>query len=260
MNQHTSDLSDEFFQELYAMCSRLECRPIDMASCWMSESGMNPKAHNPAGATGLFQVIPSTMKGLGFVGDWKAFQALSAVEQLKWAERYYGPHKGRLLTPSACYLATFMPSLLAHAKEPAFVICARNGPFAYAYAGNYTAFDPTGKGWITVQDLADRIEHVTRGPRWEEIAARIAVVTQEADTLPDATMVMDIGAPDTTSVKWQQCALSSLGFHCVPDGVWGPRSRAACINFQGCHPPLKCDGVCGAKTQAALKESLKAVG
>ncbi len=249
---HSNDLPDEFFSALHEMCGRLDCRAEEMASCWMSESGMSPTAHNPAGATGLFQVIPSTLRGLGFTGDWKAFQALSAVQQLVWAERYYGHHKGRLVSPAACYLSTFMPGLMDHAAEATFVICGRHGPYAYAYAGNYGAFDPTGKGYITVQDLADRIAHVTKGDRWTEIAARIRLAAQGADSSPD-------GMPNVATVVGQQACLNRLGYPCEVDGLYGSQTRAAVVGFQGDHE-LRCDGVCGRLTQAALALAIRAAG
>src|SRR5258708_39964546 len=91
------ELSDSFFTSLVEMCRRLECRPIDMAGCWMSESGLSPKAHNPGGnASGLFQALPSTLAGLGYRQHWDDFIRLSAEEQLPWAERYYSPFKGQL--------------------------------------------------------------------------------------------------------------------------------------------------------------------
>ncbi len=196
MWQFSHDLSDEFFGELVDMCKRLDCKPHDLAGCWMSESNVTTRAHNPAGATGLFQVIPSTLRGLGFQGDWKAFQALSDLEQLAWAEKYYRPHKGRLVSMGACYLATFLPALMSHAGEPTFVLCGQHGPFAFAYAGNAGAFDPHQKGWITVQDLTDRIERVTTGPRWQEISDRIKVAMEARTTEPILPVAEEIAKGD----------------------------------------------------------------
>lgn len=174
---HTHDLDDEFFIKLKSMCERLDCNPIDMLGCWMSESGVHAGAYNKGGdAAGIFQVIGSTRRQIGFHGTAQDYLAMTATQQLEWAERFYTPYVGHLTSPSACYLATFLPALVSHGNEPMFVVCARNGPFEFAYNGNYLAFDPHGKGYITVQDLADRISRVTTGPRWEEIVERVTAV------------------------------------------------------------------------------------
>lgn len=171
---HTSDLDDDFFIKLGEMCVRLECDPADMLGCWMSESGVHSSAYNKGGdAAGIFQVIGSTRKMIGFTGSADEFLALSATNQLEWAERFYLPYAGLLLSPGACYLATFLPALVRHAFDPQYVVCGAQGPFVFAYAGNWMAFDPTKKGYITVQDLTDRIHRVTTGPRWEELIQRI---------------------------------------------------------------------------------------
>ena len=80
---------------------------------------------------------------------------------------------------------------MSHASEPGFVLCGRHGPFAFAYAGNYGAFDPDGKGYITVQDLTDRIQRVTTGPRWQEIADRIGMARRDCPTQPEILITED---------------------------------------------------------------------
>ncbi len=258
MWQHSADLPDEFFSALHEMCKRLDCRADDMASCWMSESNVSPRAHNPGGnASGLFQAMPGTLMGLGYMGHWDDFVKLSAVEQLAWAERYYARHRGQLTSPGACYLATFLPALMSHASESAFVLCASHGPFAYAYAGNHAAFDPEGKGWITVQDLTDRIGRVAVGPRWQEIVDRLRQAAQGADTDPERVPIDigDDGMPDLTTVQGQQEGLNRCGHNCTVDGVYGSQTRAACVGFQG-DRGLKCDGVFGPVTQAEMRRAL----
>lgn len=255
MWEHTSDLPDEFFANLVDVCHRLECRPADLAACWMSESEVRPTAHNPAGhAAGIFQVMPSTLRGLGYADGWEQYLKLSPVEQLRWAEKYYAPHTGKLVSPGACYLATFLPALMAHADQPLFVLCARSGPFPWAYAGNYKAFDPNGYGHITVEDLTIRVNKVTRGPRWMEIAERIMSAQKARETDPD---IVVHHALDLTSVRDQQTALDQLGYPCVSDGAWGPESRVACSSFQY-DRMLHVDGVCGPITQAEMQKLLPA--
>lgn len=184
MIENSADLSDAFLEAMVLMCRRLECRAVDMAGCWISESNMMPMAHNPGGnASGLFQVMPATLSWLGYSGKWDDFVKLSAEQQLPWAEKFYSHQKGRLVSPGACYLATFLPALMPHANEPMFILCASNGPFQAAYAGNRGAFDPSGKGYITVQDLTDRIDRVLgSSSRAQDIMRRIKLVEATMDT------------------------------------------------------------------------------
>lgn len=110
----------------------------------------------------------------------RQFAALSAAEQLPYAAKYYGPHRGTLGSAAACYVATFLPAELHAASDPNHVLCARGGVRADMPSGKYTwayddnrIFDPTHKGWIQVSDLADRIAEATRGTRWNEIVERL---------------------------------------------------------------------------------------
>lgn len=194
---HTADWSDDDINALVAMAGRLEARALDLAGCWMSESNLTTVAHNSRGdAAGIFQAMPATLRGLGYHGDWQAFTALSVGEQLEWAERYYAPHRGRLVSPGACYLATFLPALMGHAAESAYVLCGRFGPHAEWYRAN-SGLDVNHDGWIRVQDLTDRIAQVTRGPRWDEFAARVIEAIKGADTSPDPIVVsLSEGGPD----------------------------------------------------------------
>jgi hypothetical protein len=181
MNQYTADLSDGFFVKMWAISARLGCHPLDLLRCWMNESGVRSTARNPRGnASGLFQLMPAIARGIGWDPkdlDLTRYRLLSPEEQLDWAARYYGPHAGKLVDSAACYLATFMPAFLAHASDPAWVM-ASTEIRADDYWANLS-FDqkqPDGKrkGEIVVGDLTLAIERACQGPRWEEIAARLA--------------------------------------------------------------------------------------
>lgn len=184
--EFTADIPEDFEHAFLDVCTFLECAPLDLLGNWYSESSLRADAHNPAGdASGIFQAMPATLRGLGFSGTHEDFRKLTATEQLPWASRYYGPHKGLLISTAACYTATFLPALLPHAGDMLFILCAANGPLAWAYPPNKGAFDPEDKGYITVGDLARRIAAVTRGNRWEELKARIlAAQAGVEDTIP----------------------------------------------------------------------------
>lgn len=296
----TSDIPSDFEGTLVSLCADSlstdgkPCQPLDIARCWMSESGISHVALNANGwAAGIFQLMPDTARTLGWrpgdprwtridearqryreallAGDGAAmhaaandvsaaqeslmreYTALSATAQLAWARLYYGSHRGSLTSPAACYTATFLPGELPHADDPAHVLCAAagklpeypQGKYPGAYAANFRAFDPDGKGWITVADMTARIERVTTGPRWEEIRSR--VLTAQCGTRSDL---------DLDSMSGVQCALAHLGYDVGPiDGTYGPRTAAALRAFQASRG-LSADGQMGPLTAMALRDAL----
>lgn len=192
---HTSDWGDADVAELVAVAGRLDTRAAFLAACWMSESGLRTTAHNNGGdASGLFQAMPATLHLIGFPGDWRAFVALSVRQQLHWAEKYYGPHRGQLVSAGAVYLATFLPAFMPRSNEPLFVLCSATLHPEW-YRPNRAAFDPRGRGYITVGDLSTRIAAVSTGPRWTEFAERIQIAEQEATTLPELPAAQADDAP-----------------------------------------------------------------
>jgi hypothetical protein len=172
-------LSADFFAPFGTMCGRLECAPVDLLSVAASESRLNPSAHNLRGdASGLWQLMPSTAKGLGWdvTNDphLAAFRSLSAEAQLPWWERYFSPHRGLLVSAAACYVATFLPALLSHAGNPDYVLCGARGPLSWAYAANQ-GFDPSHKGTILVSDLTAAIDRACAalGSVWTDALAHL---------------------------------------------------------------------------------------
>jgi len=91
--------------------------------------------------------------------------------------------------------------------------------------------------------------------------ARALIGTSAAFSRDLAAWLPDPPYVDVTTVAGVQRALNVLG--CSPalveDGVYGPKSRAAVVAWQGAHR-LKADGIVGAKTRAALKAALLALG
>jgi hypothetical protein len=183
-------LPAEFFAPFVAMCTRLQCDPVDLLAVAANESGLKAEAWNRSGdASGLWQLMPSTARGLGWdvFSDphLAGFRALGPVGQLVWWERYFGSYRGRLVNRSACYTATFLPAFLSHAGDPAYVLCGARGPLAWAYAAN-KGFDPTGKGTITVADLTAAIDHACAllGSTWNAAVAGIRAAQSPQDNVP----------------------------------------------------------------------------
>jgi hypothetical protein len=184
---YTSDLSDGFFDKLWAMCAKLKCAPLDLLACWYSESGLHAAAHNASGgdASGIFQLMPIIARGLGWNPNdatLAGYRALSAEDQLPWAARYYAPHAGQLPSSTACYLANWLPAFLAHASDPTFVLASTTVRLTIYNANR--SFDHGGRGSILVADLGAAITRACTGPRWEEIVTRTQASAPKTASLP----------------------------------------------------------------------------
>lgn len=190
MYQWTTADADAFI----AFCSALGItdRTIPLR-VWASESNLDPGAHNPGGASGIFQLEPDTARGLGYdvTSDphLLGFCKLTVADQLAWAARYFAGGRGHFVNVAAFYLFDFLPAQLHLAGTPDAVVCgARDGdPYPSAYEDN-PGFDREHKGWITPADLAAAANR-QYGPRAQAIAALVA---QRAGTEPELPAV-DLG-------------------------------------------------------------------
>lgn len=170
----TDDLPDQFFVELTRVCQSLGCDPADLLAVIASESQVRPDAqHKSSRATGLIQFMPKTLQGLGWTDGPDAFRRLPAVAQLTYVQKYFQPFVRHGLGSSGrLYQATFLPGTLARGADPATVVCAKDGPFADAYAAN-AGLDADGDGAITVAELTARTDRVRQGAHWESLMARL---------------------------------------------------------------------------------------
>lgn len=99
----------EFVQKVNEMAGRLGVKPEWILAVMKNESGMSTTARNPnGGATGLIQFMPATARGLGTTTE--ALSKMSAVEQLKYVEKYFAPFKGKIHSGMDLYMATFWPA------------------------------------------------------------------------------------------------------------------------------------------------------
>lgn len=253
---YTSDIPEKFFTDLLEVAERLECAPWDLLGVWNSESGLRASAHNPNGhASGFFQAMPDTLRLLGYQLGHEAFRALTIVEQLPWAERYYRPYTGRLVNGVAVYVATFLPADLDLAKEPEAILTAKDGRRAWAFTAN-AVFDTNRDFKITVKELDDAIRRNCRTHRYQEAEHRLRMLLGDQSgpiTEPDYKG-FDLGR-----VRDVQAALQVLGFDPGPiDGILGPQTRSAVLAFQTANPPLAQDGIYGPHTRQALQRCLDA--
>lgn len=244
------DLSPSFFQAVEDFATDLGGAPMDPLCVWMSESGVKATAYNPnGGASGLFQAMPDTLKGIGWPGSPADFRALPADRQVQWAHRYYQPYRGKLVNQAAWYVATFVPAELGLASDPNAVLVQQGGILGWAYAAN-ASFDENHDLKIQVHELDDAITRACRGPRWAEISERMREqLGLEPEPVVEAT-------PDLHTTLGIQEALAALGFDPGPlDGVPGPLTRAALQAFQR-SAGITDDGVPGPITRSALQDCL----
>jgi hypothetical protein len=170
-------LPDQFFIDLQRLCGSLSCVPLDLLAVMANQSGVRADAqHRTSRATGLIQLTPMTLRGLGWATGPDAFRRLTAVEQLPYVQKYFQPFVRHGLGSSGrLYQTLFLPGTLARGSAPDTVVCGSDGPFADAYAAN-TDLDWHGRGRITVADLTARVDRVRVGIRWESLTARLATL------------------------------------------------------------------------------------
>ncbi len=112
------NLGQNFYPKLVQIASEVGMKPEDIIAIMASESGINSKIPNQAGASaiGLIQFTPNTLKGLGYDKDWREFGNVSAEEQLDYVKRYIqsqAKFAGKPLQSAAqFYVATYWPVAL----------------------------------------------------------------------------------------------------------------------------------------------------
>ena len=186
---YTADWSDDDIDSVIAFCVALDIAdPTTPIGVWMHESNCRTTAHNANGdASGICQFMPATLHALGYDPtdtDLSKFRALSPSDQISWAAKFYAPASGKLNTPAAVYLWTFLPAQIGLASNPAAVVCGRDGPYAWAYNANGSAFDLIAKGEILVSDMTREANASAATARGLELMARIK---SRADTQPEIT-------------------------------------------------------------------------
>jgi hypothetical protein len=197
-----ANLGAGFYPKLLQMTSELGMSPEDLLATMVSESGIDPSAHNPKGASGLIQFMPPSLKGVGYKGTPEEFRQTSGEEQLQYIKRYIqdkmkyngGPFK----SAAQYYVANFWPVALKlpgiQNQDPNTVIVSghperdASGKWskkyldigtkisadfeALAYRGN-TLFDKNKKGYITYGDMITQTDQNKRNPIYQKALAEL---------------------------------------------------------------------------------------
>jgi hypothetical protein len=254
----TSDLSDQFFEDLVDMCGRLQCDPLDLLGVMMAESAVKAAARNPSSdASGLIQFLPSTLAHLGWTGTTAAFRQLSADQQLRYVEAYFQPYVHyNLDTAARVYQVVFLPSSLTLGESFNTVIAQKDGINPNVYDSN-RGLDANFDGKITLGELQQAIERHFNDARWQEIAQRLDAVdgAESRPSNPGGTggggnQGGGAGAIDLRTQSGVSEALEALGFDRKH------YSYAAAVRAFQQRSGLSTDGVVGPRTRASLTTAL----
>lgn len=110
-------LDSNFYQRLLQLSNKVGMKPEDILNVMAVESGLDPSAHNKNGnASGLVQIMPRYLKGLGFKGTHEEFRQTSAADQLDFVEKLIlnmmKINGGPLTSAAQYYVGNFLPVAL----------------------------------------------------------------------------------------------------------------------------------------------------
>jgi hypothetical protein len=207
-------IEPEFWPLFVAGCARIGVAPLDLLAVAANESSLNPHAWNEGGrAGGLWQLTPAGAGAAGWPRDQThRFATLTASEQWPFWERYFGGHRGQLVSRAACYVCTGWPAGLAIAGNPDALLCSEDGrtdipvPHEYAHLGKWPAeevqswyhgnisFDRGHTGEIHVRDLTAAIDRscLALGGVWSDVCVTVQrELARTRDTQPEVIVAAD---------------------------------------------------------------------
>ena len=227
--------SEAFRKKVLEIADRLLVDPNFLMAIMSFETGatFSPKVKNAAGsgATGLIQFMPSTAKSLGTTVDDLA--KMTAVAQLDFVEKYFAPHKGRLLTIEDAYMAVLYPKGIGKGKD--YVLFEKP---SVQYRQN-SGLDLNADGKVTVGEACRK-------------------VSQRLGTASVAGIVELKRGDKGAAVESLQDEMVDLGYLTPAEkktgvGVFGGKTENALKAFQK-DIALKDTGVIDLPTQAALRQ------
>ena len=153
--QYKGNDKSTFFPALEAMAGRLGTDPNLFMGMMLLESGLNPQARNSIRATGLTQIMPDTALGLGTTVD--ALYYMTGTQQLKYIEKYFAPHKGKIQNIYSLYMANFMPAHVDDIDNDSLVIGTGTNLSPNLIAMQNSGFDLNKNGVITIGEFKEFI-------------------------------------------------------------------------------------------------------
>jgi hypothetical protein len=152
----TTTIQDpDFKKKLEKVATALGVRSSDLIAIMKQESGINPQARNPSGATGLIQFMPKTAIALGTTTD--DLYKMDGVQQLDYVYKYFkmtGVGNGTL---GDLYMAVFMPKYVGY--DDKHVLGQRGAPgFSGAVYRQNSGLDRNKDDKITIADVKQSVQ------------------------------------------------------------------------------------------------------
>jgi AraC-like DNA-binding protein len=151
----TTTIQDpDFKKKLEKVANALGVKSSDLMAIFKQESGVNPQARNPSGATGLIQFMPDTARRLGTTTD-DLFK-MDGVQQLDYVYKYFkmtGVGNGQL---GDLYMAVFMPKYVGYDDSTVLGQSGAPGFSGKVYDQN-KGLDRNKDGSITIADVKQSV-------------------------------------------------------------------------------------------------------
>jgi hypothetical protein len=152
----TTTIQDpDFKKKLEKVAGALGVKSSDLLAIMKQESGVNPQARNPSGATGLIQFMPDTARRLGTTTD--ELYKMDGVQQLDYVYKYFkmtGVGNGTL---GDLYMAVFMPKYIGYDDNHVLGQSGAPGFSGKVYAQN-KGLDRNRDGAITIADVKQSVQ------------------------------------------------------------------------------------------------------
>lgn len=227
--------SKAFRKKVLKIADRLLVDPNFLMAIMSFETGatFSPSVKNAAGsgATGLIQFMSSTARSLGTTVE--DLEKMTAVKQLDFVEKYFAPHKGRLLSIEDAYMAVLYPKGIGKGKD--FTLFEKP---SVQYRQN-SGLDLNADGKITVGEACRK-------------------VSERLGTASVAGIVELKKGDKGAAVESLQDEMVDLGYLTLAEkktgvGVFGGKTEVALKTFQK-DVALKDTGVLDLPTQVALRQ------
>jgi hypothetical protein len=151
----TTTIQDpDFKKKVDKVAAALGIQSNNLMAIMKQESGVDPQARNPSGATGLIQFMPKTAIALGTTTD-ELFK-MDGVQQLDYVYKYFkmtGVGDGSL---GELYTAVFMPKYVGYPKDTVLGQRGAAGFSGKVYAQN-SGLDRNRDGVITKADIENSV-------------------------------------------------------------------------------------------------------
>ena len=170
--------ADDDLRAYLAMCADAKVPQDALKRVMISESNWTTTAicmvDKAPFAAGPNQLVGTTLRGLGYLDGVVAFSKLPFQEQLKTIALFYKQPMiyGRIHNEVECYVANWLPAMLAHAGDPGHVYATR-GTKLYT---NNAGLDANHDGIIDNADLARRLDSANATARALDLEQRLAVL------------------------------------------------------------------------------------